>query len=161
MPSLIIKSSVPAPIDTEATVSIVRIIKLFLLIAAIVIAVVTGWLGYQKWVRWKQATAFREYVANVDTLFGALQQYKERAGAYPAGGNAEIFRSLSGKNDKNLLVIIPTKMAANEKGEFTDPWGTPVRIYFGTSGVTIRSAGPNKLFEDARSKACDDIFLSN
>jgi hypothetical protein len=42
-----------------------------------------------------------------------------------------------------------------------DAWGTPVRIYFTTPGVLIRSAGENKIFEDARAKAGDDVILSN
>jgi len=162
MGSLIIKSMTPAPAEnTEASVSPLRIVKLLLLVVALVTAMVTGFLGWQKWQRLKQDAHFREYVANVDTLFSALQQYKEKTGAYPAGSNSDVARALSGRNDRNLIIVIPTKMAVNGKGEFVDPWGSALRLYYTTPGVLIRSAGPNKVFEDARTPQSDDIYLSN
>ena len=49
----------------------------------------------------------------------------------------------------------------NEKGEFVDPWKTPLRIYFSDTGVLIRSAGPNRRFDDSSVLEADDFIRSN
>jgi hypothetical protein len=53
------------------------------------------------------------------------------------------------------------KNEINEKGEFVDPWGTPMKIYFSDSGVLVRSAGPNRRFDDSNVQNADDYFKSN
>jgi hypothetical protein len=102
-----------------------------------------------------------EYNRDVDNLFACLQKYKERAGTYPMGGNLEVAKALQGNNSKNLIIIIGDKIPTNEKGEFVDPWGTPLRIYFSDTGVLIRSAGPNRRFDDTDVLDADDIIRSN
>jgi hypothetical protein len=104
---------------------------------------------------------------DVDNLFLALQQFKENLGRYPVGAsNAEIVKALKGGNPKNVIILVGKKAQLNDKGEFVDPWGTPFRIYFSDNGVLIRSAGPNRRFDDKRSgdsaaAECDDYFKSN
>ncbi len=98
---------------------------------------------------------------NVDNLFSALQKYKERMGAYPVGGNLEVSKALQGKNEKNVIVIVGPKTDINDKGEFIDPWGTALRIYFSDSGILIRSAGANKRFDDSTVVNSDDFYRSN
>jgi hypothetical protein len=98
---------------------------------------------------------------DVDSLFTALQQYKERTGSYPHGSNAEIAKALDGKNEKNLIVLVGKKITKNNKGEFVDPWDTPLQIYFSDNGVLVRSAGPNRSFDDTTVVEFDDILRSN
>jgi hypothetical protein len=98
---------------------------------------------------------------NVVTLFDALQKYKENVGSYPGGSNAEIGKALKGKNAKNIIILVGRKTEMNEKGEFVDPWGTPLRIYFSDSGILVRSAGANRRFDDSTTMECDDFFRSN
>jgi type II secretory pathway pseudopilin PulG len=98
---------------------------------------------------------------NVESLFNALQQYKERTGSYPHGSNAEIARALDGKNEKNLIILVGKNLTTNTKGEFVDPWETPLRIYFSGDGVLVRSAGPNRSFDDTTVVEFDDILRSN
>src|SRR5690242_20182535 len=102
-----------------------------------------------------------EYNRTVDNLFACLQKYKERAGVYPTGGNLEVAKALQGHNNKNLIIIIGDKIPTNDKGEFVDPWGTALRIYFSDNGVLIRSAGPNRRFDDTDVLDADDIIRSN
>jgi hypothetical protein len=97
----------------------------------------------------------------VDNLFAALQKYKERVGSYPVGSNAEVAKALQGANSKNVIVIVGRKNEVNDKGEFEDPWGTPLRIYFSDVGVLIRSAGPNRRFDDSTVLEADDFIRSN
>jgi hypothetical protein len=126
-----------------------------------------GW-AYQSWhvlqVNAKTAE-FNEQVAqfnqDVDNLFYGLQQYKERLGAYPIGSNAQVAQALLGNNPKNLIILVGRKKDLNSKGEFVDPWGTPLRIYFSGEGVLIRSAGPNKRFDDSTVPNSDDYYRSN
>ena len=98
---------------------------------------------------------------DVENLFSALQKYKERVGTYPIGGNLEVAKALMGANPKNIIVIVGNKNQVNEKGEFVDPWGTALRIYFSDAGVLIRSAGPNRRFDDSTVMDADDFIRSN
>lgn len=98
---------------------------------------------------------------DVENLFTALQQYKENVGGYPIGGNSDIAKALMGKNPKNVIILVGRKNQTNEKGEFVDPWGTPLRIYFSDTGVLIRSAGANRRFDDSTVIEADDYIRSN
>lgn len=98
---------------------------------------------------------------DMENLFAGLQQYKEHVGAYPIGGNSEVAKALKGQNPKNVIILVGRKNELNEKGEFIDPWGTALRIYFSDNGVMLRSAGPNKRFDDSTSVEGDDFFRSN
>jgi len=98
---------------------------------------------------------------DVENLFSALQKYKEHVGVYPVGGNAEVAKALKGQNPKNVIILIGRKNDLNDKGEFVDPWGTALRIYFSDNGILVRSAGPNRRFDDSTTLECDDYFRSN
>lgn len=98
---------------------------------------------------------------DVENLFIGLQQFKEYVGSYPAGNNAEIVKAMMGQNPKNLIILVGRKSDMNSKGEIVDPWGTPLRIYFSPNGILVRSAGPNRRFDDSTAAACDDYFRSN
>jgi hypothetical protein len=102
-----------------------------------------------------------EFNEDVENIFNALQKYKERVGSYPVGSNAEVGKSLNGSNPKGVTVIVGRKTKVNDKNEFTDPWGTPLRIYFDDKGVLIRSAGPNRRFDDSTVIDFDDFIRSN
>jgi hypothetical protein len=93
-----------------------------------------------------------------DNLIMGLQQFKEFTGSYPVGDNAEIARSLLGQTEKKVLILAVRKSDLNNKGEITDAWGTPLQFFFSKNGVLIRSAGPNKVFEDSANPRCDDLF---
>jgi hypothetical protein len=77
------------------------------------------------------------------------------------GNNAEVVQALQGKNPKNVFIVVGRKMIINTKGEIMDPWGTPLRIYFSGEGVLVRSAGPNKRFDDSTVLNSDDYYRSN
>ena len=98
---------------------------------------------------------------DIENLFASLQKYKERVGSYPVGSNAQIAKALNGENTKNVIIMVGRKTELNEKGEFVDPWGTPLRIYFSDSGVLIRSAGKNRRFDDSTVMEADDFLRSN
>jgi len=98
---------------------------------------------------------------DVGNLFAGLQQYKDHIGAYPIGGNAQVVKALLGRNPKNIIILVSRKTELNEKGEFVDPWGTPLKIYFADNNVLVRSAGPNRRFDDSASIDFDDYIRSN
>lgn len=92
-----------------------------------------------------------------ESLILGLQQYKEFMGTFPTGSNAEITRAINGQGDKRVLILVGRKGEVSPKGEIVDPWGTPIQIFYSHDGVLIRSAGPNKVFEDSKTSS-DDIF---
>jgi len=110
---------------------------------------------------WSVNARTAKFNADVDNLFAGLQQYKENVGTYPVGSNSEIVKMLQGNNPKKLIILVSRKAELNEKGEILDPWGSPLRIYFSDAGVLVRSAGPNRRFDDSSIVNADDFFKSN
>ncbi len=105
-------------------------------------------------------TSIQHFNNEVDTLFELFHKYKEYIGDYPKGNNVQIAKALSGNNPKKVILVLK-KSDLNVKGEIVDPWNTPLKIYFADNEVFIRSAGPNKRFDDSRSGTCDDYFRSD
>jgi len=134
--------------------------QIFIFIGALTVIAGMAWAA-RTWntVRVNAKTA--KFNDDVENLFSALQKFKERVGTYPVGGNLEVAKALMGANSKNVIVIVGNKNQVNEKGEFVDPWGTALRIYFSDSGVLIRSAGPNRRFDDSTVMDADDFIRSN
>ena len=135
--------------------------KRILLIVGLVASLAgLGWT-VQAWTKWQSNLKTAKFNEDVENLFVGLQQYKEHVGSYPGGSNSEIAKALLGHNPKNVIILVGRKNELNEKGEFVDPWGTPLRIYFSDLGVLIRSAGPNKRFDDTTVLNADDYIRSN
>jgi len=136
--------------------------KILLTVGVITVVIGVLWAG-RAWNTLRVNAKTNEFNQNVDDLFMALQKYKERVGSYPIGGNLEVSKALQGNNGKNVIVIVGSshKNNVNDKGEFIDPWGTALRIYFSDTGVLIRSAGPNRRFDDSTVIDADDFIRSN
>jgi hypothetical protein len=134
--------------------------KVLLVVGFVAIVSCSVW-AYQAWSSFQANARTHQFNEDVEDLFTALQMYKERMGAYPVGNNAEVVKSLMGNNSKNLIILVGRKKDINSKGEFIDPWGTPLRFYFAGEGILIRSAGPNKRFDDSTVLNPDDYYRSN
>jgi hypothetical protein len=133
---------------------------IFTVILVVGLAAGIGWAGLS-WSAARTRLRANQFDADVENLFIGLQKYKEHVGSYPTGSNAEIGKALMGRNAKNVIVVVGRTASVNEKGEFVDPWGTPLRIYFSDAGVLVRSAGANRRFDDSTATGSDDIFRSN
>lgn len=134
--------------------------KFLVLLGFITLLVGLVWTA-QAWKTWRAQARAVKYNEDVDNLFVALQKFKEHVGAYPRGDNAAIVRALKGQNPKNIIILVGRKNETNDKGELVDPWGTALRVYFTDSGILVRSAGPNRRFDDSTVIDCDDFFKSN
>jgi hypothetical protein len=134
--------------------------KIFVAIGLIAILIGAGYAA-QTWYAWRANARTTRFNEDVENLFVALQQYKERIGSYPVGSNEEIVKTLMGNNPKNLIILVGRKQDLSSKGEILDPWGTPLRIYFSGNSILIRSAGPNKRFDDSTVLNSDDYYRSN
>jgi len=136
--------------------------KLFIAVGVVAIAIGTVWAAHA-WNTLRVNARTAQFNNDVEDLFTALQKYKERVGSYPTGGNIEVSKALQGNNSKNVIIIVGSakKSNLNEKGEIIDPWGTPLRIYFSDTGILIRSAGPNRRFDDSTVIDADDFIRSN
>jgi hypothetical protein len=127
-----------------------------------VLTVVFGVIWASKaWTTLRANARTSKFNEDIENLFVGLQKYKERVGVYPVGGNAQVAKALQGDNSKNIIILVGRKTELNEKGEYVDPWGTPLRIYFSDVGVLIRSAGPNRRFDDSTVMEADDFLRSN
>jgi type II secretory pathway pseudopilin PulG len=134
-----------------------RVIYVIGLAAVVILA---SWL-VRNWTTQQVKASTAKFNSDMENLFSGLQQYKENVGSFPVGNNAEVVKALLGQNPKKLIILVGRKNELNERGEFVDPWGTPLRIYFSDKGVLVRSAGPNRRFDDSTAVECDDYFRSN
>lgn len=135
--------------------------KKFLFIAGLVTVLAgAGWC-VKAWMVWTANARTSKLREDFDNLFVGLQEYKKRVGSYPIGSNVDVARSLNGENPKNVFIMVNRKAESNSKGEIVDPWGTALRFYFSADGVLIRSAGPNRTFDDSTSMNFDDFIRSN
>lgn len=138
--------------------------KFFLTVGVIALIVAVGWgvKSVTAAITTVQAKARNARLSSdVESLFDGLQKYKEFVGTYPKGSNAEVLKALQGQNEKRVTVIVGRKLEVNGKGEFVDPWGNPLRIYFSDTSVLIRSAGPNGRFDESTAMEFDDFIRSN
>jgi len=130
-----------------------------LLTIALVVFGVTGVLWVAKaWTLKRTDEKVVKFNTDCDTLILGIQQYKEFVGTYPMGNNVSITKALLGQTEKKVLILAVRRSDVNDKGEIVDPWGTPLQFYFSNDQVLIRSAGPNKAFEDSAISSSDDLF---
>ena len=127
-----------------------------------VLTIIAGVIWASKaWTTLRANARTAKFNEDIENLFAGLQKYKERVGNYPVGSNAQVAKALQGENNKNVIILVGRKTELNEKGEYVDPWGSPLRIYFSDAGVMIRSAGPNRRFDDSTVMEADDFYRSN
>lgn len=99
-----------------------------------------------------------KFHSDCDNLILGIQQYKEFVGSYPTGNNVSIAKALLGQTEKKVLILAVRRSDLNDKGEILDPWGTPLQFYFSHNEVMIRSAGPNRVWEDSATASTDDLY---
>ena len=132
--------------------------KKALVIVAIVLGV-GGVLGVAKaWTLRRIDPKILKFNTDADNLILGLQQYREFVGSYPTGNNVTIAKALLGRSEKKVLILAVRKSDMNDKGEILDPWGTALRFYFSDNEVMIRSAGPNKVWDDSNVLTADDLY---
>ena len=130
--------------------------------AIVIAAIVLGFAGVlwvaKAWTPRRVDPTIQKFYSDADSLILGLQQYREFVGTYPRGNNLTIAKALLGQTDKKVLILAVRRTDMNDKGEIVDPWRTPVRFYFADNEVMIRSAGPNKVWEDSDVQTADDMY---
>jgi hypothetical protein len=134
--------------------------KILLGVLAVAVVLCAGWQAVQ-FTRRQLDAKVAKFNTDCENLIQGLQQYKEFAGVYPHGSNVDIVKSLLGQGEKKVLILVVRKSDINSKGEVVDPWGTPLKFYISGDSVLIRSAGPNKAWEDSTVMTADDLYRSN
>jgi hypothetical protein len=130
--------------------------------AITLILILTGVVGVlwvaKAWTLRRVDEKIAKFNSDCDNLILGLQQYKEFVGSYPVGNSAAVARALRGQTEKKVLILAVRHTDMNDKGEILDPWGTPLQFYFSNNEVLIRSAGPNKAWEDSATITADDLY---
>ena len=132
--------------------------KKVLAIVVVVLGIGGAVWAAKAWAPWRVDSKILKFNADSDNLILGLQQYREFVGSYPTGNNITIAKALLGRSEKKVLILAVRKSDMNDKGEILDPWGTPLRLYFSDNEVMIRSAGPNKVWEDSNVPTADDLY---
>jgi hypothetical protein len=91
-------------------------------------------------------------------IHAALHKYEEAFGKLPTGGSSAVFRALRGDNPQKIVFLQCRTDSVSPDGGMLDPWGTPYKIYFSETEPLVRSAGPNKQFDDSGQKQFDDYI---
>ena len=129
------------------------------LTAVLILVGVAGVFWVAKgWTLKRPDEKIAKFNSDCDNLILGIQQYREFVGTYPTGNNAAITKALLGRTEKKVLILTVRRSDINDKGEIIDPWGTPLQFYFSPTEVLIRSAGPNKAFEDSTTPTADDLY---
>jgi hypothetical protein len=137
-----------------------RIVAFVVVIVAVagVLWVAQGWTG---WSTKHTDPKIAKFNSDCDSLIMGIQQYHEFTGVYPSGNNAQVTKALLGQTgEKKVLILAVRRSDLNDKGEIVDPWGTPLMFYFSHNEVLIRSAGPNRVWEDSATSTADDLYRS-
>jgi len=134
------------------------VMKRALTIALIVIGVAGVLVVASGWTLRRTDEKVAKFHSDCDNLILGIQQYKEFVGTYPTGNNAAIAKALLGQTEKKVLILAVRRSDLNDKGEIMDPWRTPLQFYFSHNEVMIRSAGPNRVWEDSTSPTADDLY---
>ena len=130
-----------------------------LITVALIIVGVAGVLWVAKgWTLKRLDAKIARFNSDCDNLILGIQQYREFVGSYPNGNNAQITKALLGQTEKKVLILAVRRSDLNDKGEIVDPWGTPLQFYFSHNEVLLRSAGPNKVWEDSANPNADDLY---
>ena len=130
-----------------------------LITVALIVVGVAGVLWVAKgWTLKRPDEKVAKFNTDCDNLIMGIQQYREFAGSYPTGNNSQIVKALLGQTEKKILILSVRRSELNDKGEIVDPWGTPLQFYFSHNEVLIRSAGPNKVWEDSSVPMADDLY---
>jgi hypothetical protein len=132
--------------------------KRVLTIALIVLGVTGVLLVAKGWTLHHADPKVEKFNKDCDNLILGIQQYREFVGTYPTGNNAAITKALLGQTEKKVLILTVRRSELNDKGEIVDPWRTPLQFYFSHNEVLIRSAGPNKVWEDSATPVADDLY---
>jgi len=127
------------------------------IVIVLVVLAVAAWLVKDR-IKVRMDPKIAEFNDQCDKLIQGLQQYKEFFKRYPSGTTAEISKALSGQAEGGVMIMATKNSQKNDKGEIVDPWGTTIQFFFSHNAVLIRSAGPNKSFEDSRTATCDDLY---
>lgn len=129
-------------------------------VLGVVVVACVGWQGL-RFAKNQLDAKVAVFHSEADDLIHGLQQYKEFVGSYPPGNNLDIAKALSGQTEKKVLILVTRETRRNQQGELLDPWDTPLQFYWAGNSLLIRSAGPNKLWEDSSVTTSDDLFRSN
>src|SRR5882724_8201892 len=116
----------------------------------LVLVIVGGVLWVAKgWTVKRTDFKYAKFNADAENLILGIQQFKEFTGSYPTGNNIQIAKALLGQSDKKVLILAVRRAPVSDKGEILDSRRTPIQFYFSHNQVKIRSAGPNKAWEDS------------
>jgi len=129
-----------------------------ILVAVIVAGVLWVAKGWTSFTPKRLDPKITKFNADCDNLILGIQQFREFVGTYPTGNNVNITKALLGQSEKKVLILAVRRCDINDKGEILDPWGTPLQFYFSHNEVMIRSAGPNKAWQDSAFADADDLY---
>ena len=92
-------------------------------------------------------------------LVDALARHYKEYGQWPAGEHVDVIKTLRGENPKGIVFLDVPQANVTERGELSDPWGTPYRLSIDrrTRRAMVHSAGPDRRFQPHHERSDDYI----
>ena len=96
---------------------------------------------------------------NLTEIATAVRNYQIELNSDPPVPPAQFFASLRGNNARGIAVLGPSRSQDSESGIRCDAWRSPYQVFRGADGWLIRSAGPNRVFDDLPRNGSDDMTV--
>lgn len=107
---------------------------------------------------WSHTRAGREQM-NLSEIATAVRSYQTELNSEPPLPPGQFFASLRGSNPRGIAVLGPARAQDSESGIRCDAWRSPYQVFRSDDGWLIRSAGPNRAFDDLGGKDSDDMTV--
>lgn len=134
--------------------------KDFVLVMLLIGAMFVGFLysGMGSSANWSHTRAGREQM-NLTEIATAVRNYQSELNSELPASPGPFFAALRGENPKGIAFLGPAKFQDSKSGIRCDAWRNPYQVFCGADGWLIRSAGPNRIFDDKIGKGSDDMMV--
>jgi len=88
----------------------------------------------------------------------AIRGYRSEYNKEPPIQPKAFFATLVGANDRGIR-FLSDRRATYRSGIRCDQWSTPYQVFYSPDGWLVRSAGPNRTFDDFQIDGVDDVTL--
>ena len=132
---------------------------LAIMIVCLMLGGCVGWFIHESRKLWRKSQRMDTQVELCD-LHNAITNYSDTFGSLAEKENAAVVTALTGQNPGKIIFIAVNKDRLDASGCYLDCWRTPYQIQITVSNLTVRSAGPNRVFEDHDDMTVNESLIS-
>lgn len=135
------------------------LIVMGLICAAVIAVVIANGFQEPRFSHTKTGYVYRD----LHDIKMAINAYQVQFNSNPPLPLNKFYAALKGENKNEIRLLLSGKYEDSESGLRCDAWNTPYEVYLNSEGWLIRSAGPNRKFDDVEKQneesTSDDITV--